>query len=580
MSPLVSSAFGTRDESGNINNPYVMDNCRSLTHLRAGLVAFVLTCPAFLCAQNRGIYFQPIPRAATPLPTFQITRPLLPSPVYEEQPLWIECYWKAWELAFRNFHDPAKSSGFPSQFIDAAFNANIFLWDTGFMSMFANMASPLVPGIGSLDNFYAKQHASGEICREINRTTGEDFREWVNRENLPLFSRWGYHGIPGAVNTPVRYVGRPAPTPNPDLTLDALNNPVLSWAELESYRVTGDSARLSAVFTPQLRYYRALQNCLRQGNGLYVTDWASMDNSPRNPYLEGGGQGVDISAQMVMFGRDLSIIAKIVGADSLAPGLLGESDSLTMLINELMWDGKERWYVDRTVDGSLVPVRTIAAFWTLLAGVAPPERVKELVHALRDTLAFARVHPVPTVPANETGYVPIGGYWRGAVWAPTNMMVVRGLERNGENELARQIALKHVDAVAQVYRKTGTIWENYAADALEPGRHADSTLVVKDMVGWSGLGPILFLLEFGVGLKPDAPHNRLVWELRSPRRVGCERYRFAGHVVDLLAVEHRAGTARSVSITSDGPFVLRVICEGSDHSYPIPEGTSTITLGP
>ncbi len=63
-------------------------------------------------------------------------------------------------------------SGFVSPFIDAAFNQNIFLWDTCFMTMFCNYAHPYVPGICSLDNFYAKQHADGEICREINRTTG------------------------------------------------------------------------------------------------------------------------------------------------------------------------------------------------------------------------------------------------------------------------------------------------------------------------------------------------------------------------------------------------------------------------
>ncbi len=74
-------------------------------------------------------------------------------------------------------------SGFPSPFIDAAFNQNIFLWDTCFMTMFCNVAHPLVPGISSLDNFYAKQYPDGEIAREIDRTTGETFRAWQNTED-------------------------------------------------------------------------------------------------------------------------------------------------------------------------------------------------------------------------------------------------------------------------------------------------------------------------------------------------------------------------------------------------------------
>ena len=53
------------------------------------------------------------------------------------------------------------------------------------------------------------------------------------------------------------------------------------------------------VYEPLVRYYRALQTYIRQGNGLYMTDWASMDNSPRNEYLAQGGTAVDTSSQMV-----------------------------------------------------------------------------------------------------------------------------------------------------------------------------------------------------------------------------------------------------------------------------------------
>jgi len=73
--------------------------------------------------------------------------------------------------------------------MDAAFNENIFLWDSCFLTMFCNYGHPLVPGIATLDNFYARQYEDGEICREINRTTGKDYVEWVNREGKGLLSR-------------------------------------------------------------------------------------------------------------------------------------------------------------------------------------------------------------------------------------------------------------------------------------------------------------------------------------------------------------------------------------------------------
>ncbi|MHC4329451.1 MAG: hypothetical protein ACYSWW_15165, partial [Planctomycetota bacterium] len=226
---------------------------------------------------EQGAYFTKGEYVPKPLPTFNTTKDKLPSPIYDEDPNYVRCYWKAWELAFRNFHEPAPQSGYVSQFIDAAFNQNIFLWDTCFLTMFCNYAHPYVPGICSLDNFYAKQHEDGEICREINRTTGKDFEPWVNREGRQLFSRWGYAWEKGQKQTDVVYRERVIPTPAPKLTLDSLNHPIFAWAELESYRITGDKARLELVWEPLVRYYEALEKYLRQGNGLYITDSASMD---------------------------------------------------------------------------------------------------------------------------------------------------------------------------------------------------------------------------------------------------------------------------------------------------------------
>jgi hypothetical protein len=97
--------------------------------------------------------------------------------------------------------------------------------------------------------------------------------------------------------------------PPPELTLDALKHPFFVWAELESFRITGDKERLRLIWKPLVAYHAALKKYLRQRNGLYLTDWASMDNPSRNSFLAGGGTGVDMSAEMVLFARNLSEIA-------------------------------------------------------------------------------------------------------------------------------------------------------------------------------------------------------------------------------------------------------------------------------
>jgi hypothetical protein len=525
-------------------------------------------------AEELGKYYAKKRYDPAPLPQWQSVHPQLPAPIYEGRPDWIAMYWKSWELAFRNFHEPATGSGFVSQFIDAAFNANIFLWDSCFMTMFCNYAHPLVPGIGTLDNFYAKQHEDGEICREIVRNTGVAFSQWVNRENRPLFSRWGKEPSTPFVPYDVVYRGRPAPKKNPKLTLDGLNHPILAWAELESYRMTGDTARLGRIWEPLVHYYAALEEYLRQGNGLYMTDWASMDNSTRNAYLDRGGTGIDISSEMVLFARQLSEIAGIQGTTAEASRFASEADRLAGVINQAMWAPQRRFYFDLTLDGKPAPVKTIAAFWTLLAKVASPDQAEALAAELENPKTFKRLHRVPTLAADEPGYNPAGGYWRGSVWAPTDTMVIRGLENYGYHALAREIALNHLEVAAQVFEKTGTIWENYAPDAATQGKPAR-----QNFAGWSAIGPILYLMEYAIGLRADAPRNSLAWNLTPGIQHGCERYRFNGHVTSLVAkpLADRLGRFQ-VSVDSDGAFTLSLACGETKKDFAVQSGRQAFRI--
>lgn len=521
----------------------------------------------------QGKYFAKKAYVPKPLPAFAATKSLLPSPRFDDQPGYVDMYWKAWELAFRNFHEPAAGTGFVSAFIDAAFNQNIFAWDTCFMTMFTNVAHPLVPGIASLDNFYARQHEDGEICREIDRATGRDFEAWVN-PGRPLYSAWGF-GVEGAKPPiPIRYVGREAPRAPSRVTLDGLNHPIFAWAEMESYRVTGDKTRLGLVYEPLVRFYRSLQEYLRQGNGLYMTDWASMDNSPRNPWLDGGGTGIDISCEMVLTARELAAMARLIGRpEEEAAAFEREADKLSDLINRWMWDPQKYFYYDLTLEGKRAPIKTVAGYWALLAGVAEGPQMSIMVRELDKPATFGRLHPVPTVAADQPGYNPKGEYWKGSAWAPTTTMVVRGLEKAGYKRVARSLALKDLDVTYQVFAKTGTVWENYAPDAAEPGNQAK-----KDFVGWSGLAPILYLLEYGLGLKPDAPANTLTWDIQAAKRLGCARYRFNGHVVDLDAVPGEREGGWNLTVRSDGAFTLKVSTPDADRTLAVKRGDNRFSL--
>ncbi len=490
----------------------------------------------------RGSFYSVQSSQTDPFSDLATVRGQLPTPWMDGRDDLSACYETCLRLLFDHRRQPAVGSGFVSPYLDAAFNDNIFLWDTAFMTMFARLLHPWVPGICSLDNFYARQYPDGEICREIASASGRDLPWWVNLGDDGLYSffhrDYGFRELAQrAPQIQIEQTWHPDLGRRPDraplLTLDAMNNPVLAWAELLSYRQTGDLDRLERVLPPLMAYFTALDDQLRHRCGLYVTDWASMDNSPRNSYLM---FGVDTACQMVLFADNLLEMGKILGRAgrqaSLDDGFLRvRRREVTSLVNDLMWDESRGFYFDLDQDLRQGPVRTVAAMWALVSGVAPQLRAARLVKALRDPAAFARPHPVPTVAADEPGYVAEGGYWRGGVWAPTDYMVVAGLERAGYPGLARQIAQQHTEWLAQVHQAEGTVFEYYSAET--PGVGANDH---RDFVGWTGLGPIGFFMTHVVGISGDAETGTITWWLPETKAAcGIDRYWFAGHQVSLRA---------------------------------------------
>lgn len=108
----------------------------------------------------------------------------------------------------------------------------------------------------------------------------------------------------------------------------------------------------------------------------------------------------------------------------------------------------------------------------MLAHLCTADQATKLVQHLQDPTTFWRTHPFPTLAADERWFKPFGDYWLGAVWAPTNYMIVRGLHAYGQHNFAREAVTRHLDALVTVLNDTNTIWENYRPDEMLPGNPA------------------------------------------------------------------------------------------------------------
>lgn len=538
----------------------------------------------FLNQIERGMYFPKKEYNGVPPKTYEQVKEFLPQPFVEGHPEWKDCYDYAVKILYTNTHSPKEGAGFVSNFVDAAFNKDVFLWDTVFMTLFCNLLHPYVPGISSLDNFYCKQFDDGEIPREMIRDTGKDFLLWVNAFDSPLYSyfqnHYGFRILKELTSVPYEDMYKPNMgriiDRHPYLTLDNLNHPLLAFAEWESYCHTRDTERLKLVIEPLYRYYEAMRYHIRHQNGLYVTDWASMDNSPRNKHL---GLAVDTSSEMALFAGNLLDIMKVLALEGCPvtdyqekkAKLEQEKAEVTEKINQYMWNEEDGFYYDITFGERQTKIKTVAGFFPLISGVADKEKAARLVEWLENKDAFNRVHRVPVLSADEEGYDPRGGYWKGSVWAPTNALVTCGLERQGYHKLAKEIAINHLDAVSQVFVQTGTIWENYPPDEISSG-DADN----KDFVGWSGLGPILYMVQYGVGLAVERESGVLCWEideaLVKEGAIGCNHYWFQGKTADFSA--RLCDGILKVEIKAEADFELKIIHKGKVSQFHIERDTS------
>ena len=526
-------------------------------------ILFILSVSSFLIhAQyedtgNRGKYFLKKIFAGSTILNYETSKDKLPSPILENNPEWIELYWQTWQLAFDHYKNPPQGSPFVSAYIDEAFAPNIFQWDTFFMIMFARYAHHIFPAIQSLDNFYCRQYENGYICREIVEVTGEDF-VYEGRENT-------------------------------------VNPPLFSWAEIENFKITGDKSRFKSVLPVLEKYAGWLEIYRRKENTKHNLYWqtglgSGMDNTPR----EGSGW-VDMSAQMVMMYHDMATMCdELLLEPELDSKLKNELEiksksfkekakDISDRINQFMWNEGDGLYYDVDDEGNQVKWKTVACFWSMLAGIADLHQAEKLLANLKDPHLFWRKIPFPSLAADQNNYKADGEYWLGSVWAPTNVMIIKGLDKFGVgndaaynfNEFATLATEEYLNGIYEVYKKTGTIWENYSPEAFARGSWSR-----PDFVGWTGCGPIELLIENIIGLRPDAVDNSLTWHLTRIDRHGIENLRFGSTIVSLFADKRLKVTSPiTVSVSCDNDFEL-IIEHGNNNykNFKITKGTHTITV--
>jgi len=316
------------------------------------------------------------------------------------------------------------------------------------------------------------------------------------------------------------------------------------------------------------------------GNGLYFqTDFGSgLDNVPRAQLKK--GTWADASLQMALFARHMSQMADVLNNRTDAAHWQREYARLKAATNRVNWNVDDGFYYDVQPNGEPTRVKYLGAYWSLLSEVADQQQAAALVAHLKDPKHFYRPHLFPSLAASHPDYDPMGNYWVGGVWASTNYMVVKGLERRGYRNFAREAAENHIDNMVKVLNakidearinppeRDGdyqSIWECYSPEHPLPGTGADKNIFSRHhFVGWSGAGPIAMLFENVLGFDVSGVDHTVTWHVSRTDRHGVRNMPMgAKDSFDLIASARDAASGRIViSGRASRPFTLKLMVDG------------------
>ncbi len=473
----------------------------------------------------------------------------LPPRIVHPNADWVALYNQAWhEAKVRTWRAP---EGAPvTHYMDEnVYPEWIWLWDSCFMAQFTKYAVADYPGIETLDALY-----------------------------VPLVE------------------GKPSPLGvwHPD------NPPLFAWCEWLHWRFHGDRKRLEEVLLKRRllqRHYAWFQNpptgtkptsCgvavhlarATAGNGAPGWRWSTvasgMDNTPRGRGC-GGPRNilwVDAIAQQALSAKCIADLLTHLDQADEAAHWRAEYDALAKAINTYYWDECDGLYYDIAVaDGAFCRVPTLASYWPLLAGVAPPERAQRAITHLQDPNAFGGERPFPTVARHDPDFDrATGNYWRGSIWLPTAYMTLKAMEQNGARDLADSLAARLLRQMSNTFKyvEPHTIWECYAPEADLPStEHGHRVRPV--FCGWSALGPINLFIEHILGLRDISAIDHTVrWEPPHDAAypMGIENLTFGDTTLSLWTDQ------RTLRITTNQPLTLLY----QKRSFTLSPGSHTLSL--
>ena len=235
----------------------------------------------------------------------------LPRPILDGRDDFINLYYQAWELAFKNV-EYIEKDGWKDILTCMPGVGIMWQWDSCIMTFITNYSNGTLSALNNLDNLYMlRRKNDGFMAMAYNLDDGE-----------PTYG-------------------------------ERINTPLMAWAEWEHYLISGDSSRFERVLPALEGIYNFIEkNRKRESCDLYYfedTGSSGMDNSPVSGYGAKHGDGsdtcfVDLACQQALSALCISYICSQLGLNEKAEHYENEHVRICDNINKLHYSEKAGWY--------------------------------------------------------------------------------------------------------------------------------------------------------------------------------------------------------------------------------------------
>ena len=473
--------------------------------------------------------------------------PAPPEIIYYDRDF-IDLYDRTWSFINDAIHQPKAGNKFSHRYFNHPENKTINQFEAIMSTFYLLYSTCRRVCETQLDNFYVRQEENGAIWREYWVETGE------------------------AVS----------PTTRKTQQARSVGPPLFAWAEYNIYHKHGDKKRLVEVLPHLEKYWKWIDSSFKdEETGLYrvSAECSGMGQGSRDD----AAYPIDFNLQQAISALYIAEIGQILNEKYINFRYNQIYFYLKIRINKHMWDETDGFYYDLDKGKRKIKIKTVAAFWALLAKVPNENKLDCLLAHLKNPKTFGGENPFPTLAIDEKKFSEEGQGYNGSVVTPYTFIIIKGLENYMYYSLAREYALRHIytilDTLSLDTEQGGHFWEAYKP--LGEGaaqKNVKTGFPRQDFVTFTALATVTMMIENIIGIHVNLPRKTVDLIVPTIEQIGIKNLNLRKNNISILIANNNRGWEIHLESEKLYYFTINLVNQNKTKTLPLPSCKCSMML--